>query len=77
MIDMEGDSKGPFVVVAIDDFKISSAKYDQHVRQVSIFLSNAESIGAEFKLAKSQFAGESAEFWGFLCDPLLLIGKYN
>ena len=30
LIDHDGVSKEPFVVVAIDDFKISSVKYDQH-----------------------------------------------
>lgn len=62
------DPNRTFVVVAIDDFKISSKTYPDHLRQVLLFFSKAESIGAEFKLAKCVFGAENVEFWGFILD---------
>ena len=55
LFDPESNTKEGFVIVAIDDFKISSKTYDQHKRQFTIFLDKAVLIGNEFKLVKCVF----------------------
>ncbi len=48
--------------------KTHKKKYKEHKRQVKLVCEKAESIGAEFNLKKSNFAGETAEYWGFIHD---------
>ncbi len=64
MTDPESENQDPFVTVAIADLKISSEDYPTHSRQVAIFLEKDESIGAEFKLVKSQWAAGAVGFLG-------------
>lgn len=56
------------VRVAIDDFKISSKDYPEHIRQLKLMLERAREDGAEFKLLKCNFCGKEIEFWGFVLD---------
>ncbi len=52
----------------MDGIKSSSRTYPEHRRHVKMILKHAESIGAEFKLTESTFAGDKAEYWGFTVD---------
>ena len=58
----------PIVIVAMDDLKVSSATFPDHIRQVKILLNKAREIGAEFKTEKCSMADDKAVYWGFLLD---------
>ena len=57
-----------FVSPCMDDIKISSETFAEHIEEVSILNEEARSDGFEFKLKKGQFNQPSIEFWGCILD---------
>ena len=47
----------------IDDIKISSETFAEHIEEVNILNEEARAEGFEFKLKKGQFNQPSIEFW--------------
>jgi len=57
-----------FVSPCMDDLKISSETFEQHVLEVQMLNESARGDGFEFKLKKGQFNQPSIEFWGCVVD---------
>jgi hypothetical protein len=57
-----------FVSPCMDDIKISSATFEEHVEEVNLLNEEARREGFEFKLKKGQFNQPSIEFWGCILD---------
>ena len=57
-----------FVSPCMDDIKISSATFEEHVEEVNLLNKEARKDGFEFKLKKGQFNQKSIEFWGCILD---------
>ena len=52
----------------MDDIKISSETFEEHLEEVNLVNETARGDGFEFKLKKGQFNQESIEFWGCVVD---------
>ena len=57
-----------FVSPCMDDIKISSATFEEHIEEVNILNEEARKEGFEFKLKKGQFNQKELEFWGCILD---------
>ena len=63
------DKKGrEFVVACMDDLKISSKTFEEHIEHLRILCEEARKSGFEFKATKGQYAQAEIEFWGCICD---------
>jgi hypothetical protein len=52
----------------MDDLKVSSWTFEQHVRDCGALCSAARKGGLEFRLSKGQFNQPSIKFWGCILD---------
>jgi len=59
-----------FVSPCMDDIKVSSRTFEEHVRDVCQVCDEARVDGFEFKLAKGQFNQPEIVFWGCIVDAL-------
>ena len=57
-----------FVSPCMDDIKISSDTFEEHIEELNILNEEARGDGFEFKLKKGQFNQSSIEFWGCVLD---------
>ena len=54
----------------MDDIKISSATFEEHVRHCQLVFQKARSIGFEFKVKKAQWNQKELSLWGSVCGEL-------
>ena len=63
------DKRGiEFCSPCMDDLKISSRTFEEHVEHMEILLKEARKSGFEFKATKGQYNQLEIEFWGVICD---------
>ena len=65
---LRNDRGEEFVSPCMDDLKISSDTFEQHVKDCRLLCASAAKSGLEFKLAKGQFNQPSIKFWGCVLD---------
>ena len=56
-----------FVSALMDDIKVSSPTFPEHVEDMQELLKEAKKSGFEFKLTKGQFNQPEIELWGCVC----------
>jgi hypothetical protein len=57
-----------FCSPCMDDIKVSSEHFEEHVEHMDQVCSTASRAGFEFKAKKGQYNQPELEFWGVLCS---------